>query len=383
MPIVLLLLLLLCAPVLAREEIIPVPPDFVLDKQLPGEDPFWIERPTFSPDGKLVAAFLNKTVTVWDVKSGQVVATVAAEVHGMDALDGLEFNNDATRLLLLRNFQPLRYLDWKNGKVTREVPLNADPRKILDYTFSPDQSLLAVATSKGIHLWDLKKDVKLKEYIPEVPVCAVDYLEFTPPGGGARGGSPPKPGKVRLLAYAKPIMPPTLEWTNVAGIINLDSGAITPVLGDVPEDKKIQGKMTYFRVRWEWGGSHLLIGYYTLPPSVKAGLFLVDARTFKFSSNHDLEHLAVAFDPRYLGKPFWGFEVLSYDLTANPYKTAAQFIVPTRQGLKVLDTVSEQKIPMQSISINRAGTLAAVAQKASQEDKSRLYLYKLVPKKLK
>lgn len=369
-----LIWLLALLPALAKDEIIPTPPDFVLDKQLPGSDPYWIERPTFSPDGKVVAGFFNgsKMLTVWDVASGQVLKEIGPDVHQLDSIDGLEFSHDGTHLILLRNIQPLRWLDWKNGKVTRELAIAADPKKILDYSFSPDQSLLVVATYKGIHLWDLKASKKLKSFVPEVPVCSVDWLEYTPP----------KQPKVRLLAYAKPLMGADTKWKDVAGIINIDSGKVTPLLNDVPADKKVEGKMTFFRVRWEWGGEYLLVCYWNLPPASKAGVMLVDSVTGKYSANHELEQLAVGWEPRYLGKPFWGFEVLTWDITGNPYKTAAQFLVPTRkEGLKIVDTVNETVLPMQSMSINRTRTMAAITTKKDPMSPSELFLYKLVPKK--
>ncbi|MEW6281339.1 MAG: hypothetical protein AB1758_22200, partial [Candidatus Eremiobacterota bacterium] len=365
-------------PAWARDEIVPTPPEFVLDKQLPGEDPYWIYRPTFSPDGKLVAGFMSSSriLTVWDVKTGQVLKQIGPEVHLYpDSLDGLEFSLDGSQLLTLRSSHPLRFIDWKNGKVVREIALNADPRKIMDYTFSPDMGLLAVGTSKGIHLWDVKKGVKLKEFVTQVPVCAVDYLEYTPP----------KAARVRLLAYAKPLMPPDQVFKKVAGIINIDSGAITPLLDDVPEDKKIHGKMTFFRVRFEWGGSYLLIAYWTIPPQadVKAGVFLLDPSTGKYYANHDLGQLTVSYDPVYLGKPFWGFEVATANMLGDPYLTSAQFLVPTRkEGFKVLDTIPESTLAVQSLSINRGRSMAAVCVKKGPMDSSKLYLYKLVPKKL-
>lgn len=369
-----LVLVALALPVAAKDEIVPVPPDFVLDKQLPGSDPYWIERPTFSPDGKVVVGFFNgsKMLTVWDVATGQVLKEIGPDVHGLDSIDGMEFTLDGKQLILLRNIQPVKWLDWQAGKITRQLDIQADPKKIMDYSFSPDQNLLAVATNKGIHLWDLKAGKKLKSFVPDVPVSSVDWLEYTPP----------KQKKIRLLAYAKPLMPPNQVWKDVAGIIDLDSGKITPILNDIPADKKVDGKMTFFRLRWEWGGNYLLVCYWNLPPSQKAGVLLVDTFTGKYLANHELEQLAVGWDPRYLGKPFYGFEVLTWDITGNPYKTAAQFLVPTRkEGLKILDTVNETVLPMQSMSINRGGTMAAITVKKDPMSPSELFLYKLVPKK--
>jgi len=356
--------------------IVPIPPELVLDKQLPGEDVWWIWRPTFSPDNKYVAAFMHTTrvITVWDTSEAKVIKEIPDSVHKMDALDGMEFTNDGKQLILLRNSQPMRYLDWNAGTITREIPLDADPKKILDYAFNPDQSRLALGTYKGVKLWDTRAGKLLKEYAPGIPICAVDMLEYTNKKGQ----------KVRLLAYAKALMPPDMAFKKVAGLINLDSGAMIPLLDDVPADKKIDNHMTFFRIKFEWGGSYLLIGAFVIPPTVKACAFLVDTYTGKYVSNHDLGQLTLAYDPYYLGKPYYGFLMSTADMSKaqEPYKTALQFLVPTRkEGLKIIDTVDEAVLPVQSITISRNRAWAAVTLKKGPTDQSHLYLYKLVPKK--
>jgi len=112
--------------------------------------------------------------------------------------------------------------------------------------------------------------------------------------------------------------------------------------------------------------------------------FLVDTYTGKYVSNHDLGQLTLAYDPYYLGKPYYGFLMSTADMSKaqEPYKTALQFLVPTRkEGLKIIDTVDEAVLPVQSITISRNRAWAAVTLKKGPTDQSHLYLYKLVPKK--
>jgi hypothetical protein len=364
------------APKAASGPIVPTPPELVLDKQLPGEDPYWIYRPTFSPDNKYVAAFMSssKTITIWDTATAKVVKEIPDSVHQMDALDGLEFSNDGKQLLLLRNSQPLRYLDWNAAKVTREVALNADPKKILDYAFNPSQSLLAVGTYTGVKLYDLRAGKQIKQYCQGVPICGLDMLEYTNRQGKL----------VRVLAYAKALMPPEQSFKNVAGLINLDSGAVIPLLNDVPADKRIDNKMTFFRVKFEWGGSYLLIAAYVIPPTNHAIAYLVDTSNGKYISSEQLGQLTLAYDEHWLGKPYYGFLMATADMSqaGGPYKIATQFVVPTRkEGLKVIDTVDQETLAVQSISLSRNRNWAAVTVKKDQMDPSKLYLYKLVPKK--
>ena len=98
------LFLMLGLQVALAQTIVPAPPEFTLDKKLPGEDQFSWSRPTFSPNSKYVAAFAHtgKVVTVWDVASGEKMAEVKESVEGFDGVDGFAFSNDGTQLILMR-----------------------------------------------------------------------------------------------------------------------------------------------------------------------------------------------------------------------------------------------------------------------------------------
>ncbi|MBT9586403.1 hypothetical protein IV102_23875 [bacterium] len=371
------LMILWCLAALAwakPEPVVPVPPDYVLDKQLEGEDPFDIAKPVFSPDNSFVAAFMHspRVVTVWETRTGKVVAQIAEDVHHVDGADGLEFSTDGKQLILLRNFLPLKVIDWKAGKVVREIPLEADPKKILSYAISPDQSLLAVGTYTGIALWDMKAGKKLKEYLKGQAVSGLDMLITRD-----KQGRP-----VRLLSFGRALMPPDVTWKDIVGLINLDSGAVTPLLNDIPSDKKVSGSMTFFFTDFEWGGGHLLVTYSVFPPSVKAGTYLIDTWTGKYLSQQDLGQFVVKYRPKYLWKPFYGFVMPTADMTGSPYKVATQFLVPTLTGLKVLDTVDESKLATYGIRISDRYDLAAVVVKKDPSDTCKLFLYKLVPKKV-
>lgn len=355
------------------EPIIPVPPEYVLDKQLEGEDPFDIAKPVFSPDNAWVAAFLHspRTLTVWDTKTGKVVAQIPESVHGLDAVDGLEFSNDGKQLLLLRNFLPFKVVDWKEGKVVREVALDADPKKILSYAFSPDQSLLALGTYKGIALWDIKAGKKLKDFLPGKAISGLDMLI-----------TKDKQGKLlRLLSFGRALTPPDVVWKDVVGLINIDTGSVTPLLNDIPADKKVEGSMTFFFTDFEWGGGHLLVTYSLFPPSVKAGAYLIDTWTGKYLSQQQLGQPAVKFRSKYLWKPFYGFVIPSADMTGSPYKVATQFLVPTREGLKVWDTVEESVLATYGMRISDRYDWAAVVVRKDPSDTCKIFLYRLVPKK--
>lgn len=356
------------------QPIVPIPPDYVLDKQLPGEDPFSISRPTFAPDGLHVAAFVHSTrlLTVWDVKTGKVVAEIPEGVHGFGGVDGLEFSTNGKNLLMLLKDKDLTYVEWATGKVVKTVPIAAHPDKIYSYAFSPEQDLLAVGTKSGIALWDLKAGKKLKTYMDNLPISGLDICYYTDA----------KTKKlVRLLGWAKALMPPDQVFKNVAGLIDLDTGKATSLLEDVPADKKINDKMTFTTFNFEYGGAHALITTMVFPPSVKAGAYLVDTWTGKWRDYVDLGQKTVAFRTQYLGTPYRGFVIASQDMSIPEYGVSTQFLVATKDDFKVVDTIGQDKMAVQSIAINPKSGFAAITTKKNAADSAKIFLYKLQPKK--
>ncbi|MGE0493343.1 MAG: WD40 repeat domain-containing protein [Vulcanimicrobiota bacterium] len=368
-------LLVLLTSALAMAEVVPVPPQFVEPVQLPGEDPFSISKPAFSPDGAYVAAYIHgaKMLTVWDVKTQKVVAEIPESVHGVDSPDGLDFSLDGKHLLLLRNILPMKTIDWRAGKVVKELDLKADPKKIWGYAYGPKQNLLALGTSDGIALWDLAAGKKLKQYQKGENISGLDILVYTPPN---------KP-TVRLLAYSRALVPPNNKFEHVAGIINLDTDKVTTILDDVPADKKIQDKTTYTGINFEYGGGHVLVTYFVFPPTVNAGAYLVNTWTGKYLANHELGQKTIAYLPKYLWKPYYGFVISTADLSQpmQPYGVATQFLVTTKDALKPIKTYTEADIPVQSLRFSNDNTKAAIVHKAGPSDPAKLFLYKVVPAK--
>jgi hypothetical protein len=372
-----LLFLVLAASAPAQQQpIAPIPPEYILDKQLPGEDQFSISRPTFSPDGQHLAAFIHGTrvLTVWNVKTGKVVAEIPESVHTFIGVDGLEFSTSGKNLLMLLKDKPLTYVEWATGKVVKEVPIAAHPEKIYSYAFSPEQDILAVGTKTGIAVWDLKAGKKLKTYMDNVPISGLDICYYTDA----------KTKKlVRLLGWAKALMPPDAVFKDVAGVIDLDTGKLTNLLNDVPADKKIDGKMTFTTFSFEYGGQHALVTTMVFPPTVKAGAHLVDTWTGKWKDYVDLGEKTVAFRTQYLGKPYYGFVISSQDMSnpAEDYGVSTEFLIATRDDFRVIDTVDETRIPVQSIAINVKSGFAAITTKKNGSEPARIFLYKLQPKK--
>jgi hypothetical protein len=359
-----------------------VVPKFTLDKTLPGEDQFSWSRPTFSPDSKFVAAFAHstKTVTVWNVKSGEKVAEVKDSVEGFDGVDGFAFTNDGSQLILMRKELPLTYIDWKTGKKVKSLDIKADPKKIICHDFSKDQSLLVLGTmSNGILVWDVKNGKKLKSFLPGQAISGVDYITYKTKSGAW----------ARKIGWGRALMPPNAKWDNVAGIIDLDSGANATVLKDVPaEMKPPEGSMTFLMANWQWGGGHLLISYYQIPPKIKAGVFIIDAATKKYVTAFKLGQKTLNFNPKYL---WWksadaktvmsGLSISTNDMSQpmQGYKSATEFVVWTKEGPKIVDSIDETKLPVQSINYNSNNTLAVITQKKGMTDPATISIFKVTP----
>jgi len=351
-----------------------VTPDYVLDKQLPGEDPYWVYRPIFSPDGKYAAGFLHSPhkIIIWDLAAGKIIKEVEESVHGMPGLDGWAFSKDGTQLILIYRDLPIKYVDYMEGKIVRSVDAKADPKKVYDFSFSPDMKLLALATNNGIKLWDMDKGSQVKVFISDKAVSGVDMLYYRTQKGEL----------VRMLAYGLLFTKGAENPKDMAGTINLDSGAVRPLLNDVPKEKVVKGDYTFYWVSFEQGGGYLLVGYSVIPPKVKAGVYLIDVRTGKYLANHDLDQCTLEFKFCYLWKPYYGYMIPDITMAENPYKTAIEFLVITKEGgLKVIDRTRENKIAAQSVTVSADQKWALIAVKKEQSDMSRVYLYKIVPKK--
>lgn len=351
----------------------PVPPDFILEKSLPGEDPYWMYRPQFSPDAKHAACFASSShrIVIWNLETAKIEKEIEESVHGMPGLDGYTYSNDGKMLILIYRDLPVVWLDIASEKIVKKIDAKADPKKVWDFTFSPDQKVLALATNTGIKLYDVDKGVQTKTFLAGKAVSGAEICYYRTEKGQL----------VRLLGYGL-YLDKDSQFKDVAGIIDLDSGSVRPVLNDVPKDKVKKGDMTLIWVTFERGGGYMLVQYTILPPTVKAGVYLVNTRTGKFLVNHDLDQMTLSYNTYYLWKPYYGYLLNTKDMRQNPYKISTEFLIITKdEGLKVIDTKKEDKYPFQSITVSSDQKWALIATKKSQQDPSKVFLYRIVPKK--
>jgi DNA-binding beta-propeller fold protein YncE len=113
---------------------------------------------TFSPDGKLIAAVSDeKSITVWDATTGDVVKVLDGHTHWV--LD-LSFSPDGNRLVTTNQDRTLK--SWETSNWAGPTTLHRQQIQINCVAHSPDGKLFAIAT------WSLEGTVKIYDAVTGV-----------------------------------------------------------------------------------------------------------------------------------------------------------------------------------------------------------------------
>ena len=112
-----------------------------------------------TPDGSLaVSASCDKTLKVWDVKSGKELKTLSGHTS---VVCGVSVTSDGTLAVSASYDKTLKVWDLKSGKELRT--LSGHTRGVAGVSVTPDGSLAVSASwDKTLKVWDLKSGKELK-----------------------------------------------------------------------------------------------------------------------------------------------------------------------------------------------------------------------------
>jgi WD40 repeat protein len=351
----------------AKKPLPPVPPVITQLKVLPGVDTFSIMNPTFSNDGKYLAAFFNgeKVVRIYDVKTGQELAKLGADLLYNDKyVDGMIFTGeDSSKLIVMRAEAPLKVIDWKNMKVDTELDLGVTGYKITDFAFTPDKKYLAVAKQDGIDVWNYQDGKKNKSFFEGQKINALDISSD---------------GK--YLIFAKSGKPK--DSVGVVDLTTMEVGKMP--LSNLPTDE--QNRLPDYEVHLVdfTNGHNTIAGYLNLPagsfkPDGPAGVYLINTSKGSFSGPTSLSDFRLAM-AKYL-PPFRGVLTSAFNFGSDGSLTSAlDFINPYNMQKMKTYSSTDFKAPMLAVNVSKDGKLMAAALK--EPDGVKLYLYSLtMPKK--
>lgn len=155
--------------------------------ELPGTD--WITSLAYDPSGKLLAAsqWTNKgTVYIWDTEAKTIVHTIILNNPLGGIKDPFQFSPDGKIMAaaIKEEYKHLVRLWTTDGAM--QLPDLSITDDFRDMDFSPDGSLLAVASMEAVTIWDVSTHAllyTLDQTFSDDETDTIVELAFTPDGG--------------------------------------------------------------------------------------------------------------------------------------------------------------------------------------------------------
>jgi len=154
--------------------------------EMPGKD--WITSLDYDPSGKLLAVsrWTDKgTINIWDIDSKTIVHTVILNNFLGNIKDPFQFSPDGKMMAgaITEEYKLLVRL-WTSDGARKLADLSI-PEGYRDMDFSPDGSLLAVASMKAVTVWDVSAHTllyTLDQTFNEDGTDTITELAFTADG---------------------------------------------------------------------------------------------------------------------------------------------------------------------------------------------------------
>lgn len=162
-----------------------------------------VNAASWSPDGRyIVSASDDRTARVWDVESGQPLATLgrarsatsAFNAHGIavDAAEPVWENDGHTGFVFAAQFNPqgslvatasfdesVRFWDVRTGRSVAALAAHHEP--IVSAGFNHDGTLLVTASADGLaRLWDVASRQCLRTLVATEPRAPLTHAQFAP-----------------------------------------------------------------------------------------------------------------------------------------------------------------------------------------------------------
>jgi WD40 repeat protein len=139
--------------------------DWIVERSFELTHNDWLRALRLSPDGRRLAGVLSdRSVRVWDVDNGDVVATLAPEYSGLP-----EWHDEGTRLWLLSSAGRVTRWNVASGELEYDQTLSLDGANLVRALWLPDRSgVLLSLGDVGLELWRLDRPERVIRYTREV-----------------------------------------------------------------------------------------------------------------------------------------------------------------------------------------------------------------------